>query len=474
MKTTNTLILAAICTASVHAATVERVIVRQQWPWSTDIKVEYVLSDVSQPVDIAVRAFSGSTELDASKLAAATKGARYGISQGGAYSFTIDPAEAFGTNTAVMTDFRVQIVPSNSPANINEVLYKVFDLDDGSCENITRAQLLNGEKGAIETDYSKIVSGFSHPLQDVLIWTGVTNDVAYKTSKLVMRKVPAKNVLWKIGSPANDWGRQQYAYPQNETQHDAMITHDYFIGVFEVTQAQYKKIQSSNPSYDKTAENADWRPVNQVSYTTMRGGRDESQNGERICWPTNSYKHLAKSWSYCGKLRTLTHVDFDIPTEAEWEFACRAGTTNTLYNGKDITGWNQQSRTTDIAWTTSNSPKSQVNNQYYEQHPVGLLKPNAFGLYDMLGNAEEQCLDWCVADISLGATDPLVDPDGGSTPPVKSDGTYKYARRARGGCSSYQYFTARCAFRETSYWLDTAGSVYLGFRLTCPVGATWE
>lgn len=469
MKTTNSLILALICAASVRAATVDRVIVRQQWPWSTDIKVEYVLSGVTQPVDVAVRAFNGATELDAAKLAAATKGARYGIAQGGAYTLTIDPVGAFGTNTAVMTDFRVQIVPSNSAANINEVLYKVFDLDDGSCENVTRAQLLNGEKGAIETDYSKIGTGFSTTLSDVLIWTGVTNDAAYKTSKLVMRKVPAKNLVWKIGSRAADeWARAAYAYPQNETQHDVMITHDYFIGVFEVTQAQYYKIQSARPSFNKNAENADWRPVNQVSYTTMRGGRDEGQNGEKICWPTNTYKHLVKSWSFCGKLRAKTGVDFDLPTEAEWEFACRAGTTNTLYSGKDVTGDNQQSRAgvNEIAWCTGNSPAFDSSTR--NQQPAGMLKPNAFGLYDMLGNVEEQCLDWCVADISLGAPDPLVDPDGGTTPPSR------YQRRARGGCSNYAYFTCRSAFRDSGYWADTGGSAYLGFRLTCPLGATWE
>lgn len=465
---------AVACAASVNAATIDRVIVRQQWPWSTDVKVEYVISDVSKSVDLTIKVLNGTTELDDSNLYAAIKGKRYGITKSGAYSFSIDPEKAFGTSTPVMTDFKVQLIPTESPANMSEVLYKVFDLDDGSCEEITRAQLLNGEKGTVETDFAKIGDGYSTSLSDVVIWTGVTNDVAYKTTKLVMRKVHAKDVVWKIGSPENDWGRTQYAYPQVETQHDVMLTHDYFIGVFEVTQAQYQRILGKSPSYDKNTENAGLRPVNQVSYTTMRGGRDETQNGERISWPTNSYKHLVKSWSFCGTLRSRTKVDFDLPTEAEWEFACRAGTTSTIYTGADLTAFGQESRTKDIAWTADNSAKSTANSSYREQYPVGLLRPNAFGLYDMLGNALEQCLDWCVSDISLGAPDPLIDPDGGSTPPVKSSGDYKYARRARGGCSSYNYFTARSAFREFSHYLDIAGSPYLGFRLTCPVGATWE
>ena len=468
---------AAIATTATADPTIGQVVVRQQWPWSTDVYVEYSITGVTAPVDITISAFNGSTALDSAAVSAASSGAIHGISADGVYSFTIDPVAAFGTGNIAMTSFRVALGTTPSPAYMDEVLYKIFDLDDGSCENVTRAQLLNGEKGSIETDYSKIGTGFSTSLSDVIIWTGVTNDVAYKTSKLVMRKVPAKNVTWRIGTPSSDERlRTLYEYAQNETQHDVILTHDYFIGVFEVTQAQWVKIKEAHSSFNRTSENAAWRPVNQLSYKGVRGGRGELQNGEGIFWPTNSYKHLVKDTSFCGLLRAKTGVDFDLPTEAEWEFACRAGTTSTLYSGKNVTGEDQQSMNAvkELAWCIHNSPQYDSSNR--NQQPVGMLKPNAFGLYDMLGNALEWCLDWCVDDISLGASDPLVDPDGGSTPPWStSNNAPLYSRRVRGGCMNYPYFTQRCSFKD-SKWSQDDGmwSPQIGCRLTCPVGTTWE
>ena len=449
-----------------YAATINQVIVRQQWPWSKDVKVEYSLTgvDASHPVDLTVTAYNGDTPLTIANPQESIKGDLYGITEEFG-EFYIDPVAAFGSERIAMTKFKVKLVVSDSAANVNEVLYKIFCLTNSNEEvvNVTRADFLNGKYGAYETDFGRIGSGFNTTLDDVLIWTDVTNNPAYKTTHLVMRKVSAKDVLWKIGSPLTEFGREadSATYYRAETQHIVKVTYDYFIGVFEVTQRQYEHIMDSNPSQFQSDADASHHPVEQVSYATMRGGRDSSANGEKICWPTNSYRHLVSNGSFCGKLRTKFGVDFDLPTEAMWEFACRAGTTNSLYSGRQLVNY-QDGPSNEIAWNSGNAGG--------KTHGVGLKKPNAFGLYDMCGNVMEQCLDWSINDINVNhVADPLVNPDGGNVPP-----TTRYARQVRGSCYSYSYKACRPAFRGPGSWADDGCSSLFGFRLAIPVAASWE
>ena len=139
-------ILAFSAVLGLDAATIEKVVVRQQWPWSTDIKVEYMLSGVTEPVDIAVTAYNGEQVLDSSNFGNAIRGDRFAVATGGVKSFILDPVAAFGTASESLSDFKISLSVFKSKDNMNEVLYKVFDLTSGECENITRAQLLNGEK----------------------------------------------------------------------------------------------------------------------------------------------------------------------------------------------------------------------------------------------------------------------------------------------------------------------------------------
>ena len=466
MKKISAVVLAVASAACACAATVDQVIVRQQWPWSTDVKVEYRLSGVTSPVDISVALYNGDTLIDTPNLYAAIWGDLYGVSDG-AGTFYIDPTKVFGEDRVAISDFRVVLSLSASPANLDEVLYKIFCLTNDTCKEVRRRDILNGKFGSYETDFGKIGSGYNTTLNDVLIWTGVTNDVAYKTTHIVMRKVPAANVEWKMGSPANELYRESDSgnYAFGETQHLVKVTHDYFIGVFEVTQAQYKHIKDANPSYFADLEDSPLHPVEQVGYGTMRGKRDESANGEKICWPTNSNKHAVYSNSICGKLRSKFSVEFDLPTEAMWEFACRAGTTNSLYIGKEVTS----ALVNDLAWNSANSKlKSGTSARYTSA--VGLKRPNALGLYDMYGNVSEKCLDWAVRQTPVNEGDgPLVDPDG-VTEPNSING-----RQVRGSNATYDFKGCRSAYRVCgTFWADTATSYLFGFRLACPVGSTWE
>ena len=153
--------------AAVYAAAIEQVIVRQQWPWSTDIKVEYKLSGVTEPVDLTVRAYNGPTELPIPP--SAISGDRFAISEGGVGQLMIDPVAAFGTGKIALANFKIKLSVAPSPSNMDDVLYKIFCLTNGIVTDVKRKELLNGKYGAVETDFSKIGEGFNTSLGDVVI-----------------------------------------------------------------------------------------------------------------------------------------------------------------------------------------------------------------------------------------------------------------------------------------------------------------
>ncbi len=141
----------------------------------------------------------------------------------------------------------------------------------------------------------------------------------YKTTKLVLRKIPAGT--FTMGSPTGELGRQS-----DEIQHTVTLTKAFYIGVFEVTQRQWELVMGNRPSYFNNSAYYATRPVEQVSYNDVRENPANSAISPN--WPASSQVHPD---SFMGKLRSKTgFATFDLPTESQWEYACRAGTVTAL------------------------------------------------------------------------------------------------------------------------------------------------
>ena len=237
--------------------------------------------------------------------------------------------------------------------------------------------------------------------------SGGFNVDAYKTTKLVLKRIEAGSFI--MGSN------------QTNESHRVTLTKPFYMGLFEVTQKQWQLVTGSNPSYFSD----DKRPVEKVSYNAIRG----SSNGAQ--WPSSN---AVDSSSFLGKLRARTGLDFDLPTEAQWEYACRAGTTTTYSYGNSASG--------NYMWYSSNSSD--------QTHEVGTKSPNPWGLYDMHGNVWEWCLDRHNNTLSYG-TDPK-GPSSGSR------------RVSRGGGWSDSASFCTSSGRSTD---DPSGaSDSIGFRLS--------
>ncbi len=196
----------------------------------------------------------------------------------------------------------------------------------------------------------------------------------YKTTKLVLRKISAGT--FTMGSPSGEPGRER-----DEVQHSVKIGGDYYIGIFEITQKQWELVMGANPVTGSFA--GDLKPVAQVSYSDIRGGTQGAG------WPVTSD---SDETSFIARLRARTGITkIDLPTESEWEYACRAGTTTSLNSGRDITvltGVCPNLNELGFYWGN----RADINPVTTAM--VGTAKPNSWGLYDMHGNVDEWTLDW--------------------------------------------------------------------------------
>lgn len=221
--------------------------------------------------------------------------------------------------------------------------------------------------------------------------------------------IPAGTFL--MGSP-DSAGRDMEERPQ----HGVTLTRAYYMGKYEVTQAQWRAIMGNNPSYYQAPDfpGSDYRPVELVDWVECK--------------------------NYCQALAAIAGRTCRLPTEAEWEYACRAGSTTEYYYGDSAASLKA------YAWYVDNSDDA--------THPVGGKLPNAFGLYDMYGNIMELCQDWHIHGYNLDL--PTTDPTGPRA------GRFPFVV-VRGGEKHSTADECRSAWR--SFRMTDEKQRYLGFRV---------
>ncbi len=253
----------------------------------------------------------------------------------------------------------------------------------------------------------------------------------YKTDYLVMRRIHADGKTFRMGSPAEEPGRRS-----NETLHYVTLTNDFYMSVYELTQGQYRNVIGDlNPLNTKYGFCAT-RPLDWLVYDRFRGTKK--------LWPCDG--HEVDPGSPLGVFRSELKIStLDLPTEAEWEFACRAGTLTARYDGSDF-----PASVAEIAWLGSDRKCP---------HDVGLLRPNGWGLYDMYGNVDEYCLDYYAEDhsyVTLGSK--VIAPNG----PGRG---MERVIRGTGSWWSLKGDQARSAFRQS--YTASGPWMCVGYRLVC-------
>ncbi|MDR2125724.1 MAG: formylglycine-generating enzyme family protein [Prevotellaceae bacterium] len=199
----------------------------------------------------------------------------------------------------------------------------------------------------------------------------------------------------------------------NEKPAHEVTLSDYYIGKYEVTQAQWKEVMGDNPSEFSGCNNC---PVEYVSWNEVQ--------------------------KFIHKLNANTDKNYRLPTEAEWEYAARGGNRsgNYKYSGSNNVG--------TVAWFGNNSER--------KTHPVGQKKANELGIYDMSGNVREWCSDWYRGDYYVKS--PPTNPAGDSSGSHRVD---------RGGGWRYNAGSVRVSNRNSDD--PDSHDNFLGFRLACSV-----
>lgn len=437
MKTS--VLIASFLTSSacLAGATVSDVIVRQQWPWNTSVTVDYLVSGTDgADTQVIVSAYRGNTLLGYLPQSALTGDVI--INSDGEKRIAFNPADvSFLASLPTMNDFRVDV---SVDASANPI-YMILDLtksktDLGFKTYVTEEALTNGVWGS----WQRSPCGM---LPNSVIWTGVTQDPRYSTSCLVLRRIPAGSFTYGTDSSAS-------YYNGTEIQVSTVtISKDYWIGVFEFTKAQCSYAFGEVPATGNS----------QLSFpmTGLFYGSYEAKDSIRgmvgttdYNWPNDDH---VRSGTVMGKLRDMTGLAVDLPTEAQWNKAARAGSSGPYYHTTSTTVGD--SALNQVAWY--------VNNSADKFHAVGQKLPNDYGLYDVLGNAAEWVLDWYVKNYTPDVTDPkgpTSDPEDTKLRVNVGGNYYVYPNKNGGKDAAHLGYRTGVAYNTQP--------ARTGFRVCCP------
>lgn len=364
--------------------TVSDVVARQRYPWNGMVDIDYTITgDASGCVaEITVEDRQGGKTYTPTKFLSVlpTTEGRHRVT----WSTEAEGVTIISTNVAVTV---VLVTPGSSEGE-DDLCY-VVDLSGGP-------------------------TAVSYPVTTMRASPTTVWSDEYKTTKLVLRRIKAG---------ADPLGRYT-------------ITRAFYIGVFEVTDAQWNLVMSSSAS----PVVADKRPKENVTYNMIRG--DSLGAG----WPLSSAVDVT---SFLGRIRNKTGLTFDLPTEAQWEYACRAGTTSKYNNGGD-----SEADLQTLGRYSGNVQDGRGGCSGLTM--VGSYKSNAWGVYDMHGNVWEWCLDW--SGVSLFGEDPN-GASSGTRRVIRGGGYDHYYVDEAGDCSS--------SFSWDAYPYQDRTA---GFRLVCSTG----
>ncbi len=379
------------------AVSVTNVTCRQRYPWNGLVDIDYTIVSDSSSADIYVLV-EGYDAAKGEPLAMVTlSGASVrGPVSPGKYRLTWDAGKDrpnFRTQ-----DFRVKITPFRGAPP-----YIVVGLSNGNTAE-------------------------NYPVRYSMTGPDLSDDTC-RTTELWLRLILPGAFM--MGSPETELGRTG---GNREKLHKVTLTHAFYIGVFELTQKQWESVSDIpvQEFYTQDTWNRDGkRPMGWINYSLLRG--DEMGKG----WPTN--RHVDAN-SFIGRLRARSRLTFDLPTSAQWEYACRAGTTSALYSGKELTSTNICPNVSELGRYAGN--RNDGVGGLGEFAIVGSYLPNAWGLYDMLGNVGEKCLD----RFSNPTGEDLIDPKGG-------DGSV-YSFVHKGGTRVHGPSNCRAAYRVGYSWIQ--------------------
>lgn len=278
---------------------------------------------------------------------------------------------------------------------------------------------------------------FFYTSADALPFEGGVANRQLKTDYLVMRKIPAAEVRWRMGASSIE--TEGDANPR----HYVTLSSDYYMGVYPFTRGQYVVCGNAMPPSVPGDGEAAYLPMVQIDYSTIRG-----QYSGALNYPVDR-----KSGGKLTSIRAAAGIDdLDLPTDAQWEYACRAGKGTAYY----CEGSDEESVSKIACYGHDKANSTQE---------VGLLEPNDWGLYDMSGNVLEYCLDWYWTKKTWpeGVAE-VRDPIG-----PMSDVSGNSYRVTRGGACNSTKAEVASSRRGPLAQGPNAGTYWnVGFRLCCP------